>query len=142
VKAICVIVVVTLALLGLTIAQAYVGGMTTVYLLVPWARLTVNGASVPGWVYRGIPRGGLRVTLDDPHHRQSYWFLDSTIGIPRYRLHACTTWTAPRLPMFTEGDYGFPCFEYGDNPPDRRLVVKPGFIEFSADDGRRVGVRW
>ena len=141
-KTICVLAIILVYSLGLMIAKAYLGGEITVCFVVPWARLTVDGTRSPGWVQRGIPGGELFVTLDDPHHRQSYWFFDSARGLPRYRLHGCGPWTAPRAPVFTVGDYGPPCMLLEDNPPDRRLDVKPGRIEFNADDGRRVSVRW
>lgn len=142
VKTVCGIVMVPLVLLGLMIAKSLVGGTPAVFLLDPIAKVTVNGQRSSGWVHFFVRGGWLYLTVNSPRRRDSYSVsLRPSEKFPYPYVSRCAPWTAPRLPMFTQGCTDLWCL-HRKAQSESRLVAKPGFVAFDADDGSRVSVRW
>jgi hypothetical protein len=131
---------VPIVVLGLAVVRALHGRTTTLFLVVPFAKLTVSGQRTPGWVHRDVHGTWAYVTLNAPGRRESFGlYLRPTAKI-QYSVQSCGPWTAPRFPVFLTSEYGPPCM--GEAQSESKLVAKPGHIEFDAEDGRRVSVRW
>jgi hypothetical protein len=125
------------------------------FFLLPLAAVEVNGRNEGGYVYANsylsdrvthlvITRseaGGTHSYLvwleDDPHH-----------GAPV--VSDCESWTAPRMPLFMFPHVNPPCVRWyaaEDAPPqlktpNRNVKVEGHSLEFTANDGKRVTVRW
>jgi len=131
-------VMIALALLGLWIARIVVSGTQSVFFIVPYARLTADGRAASGWLHREIRGNVVIVTLNAGRERECY-IVDLKPAEPYYSASKCSPWTAPRLPIVTTGDF-FEGMEMA--PPERNVVVQSGVIEFTADGGKRIVVRW
>ena len=143
VKAVCGTALPPIVLLGLLVARSYFGRTTEVFLVVPFAKMTLNGQKTTGWVHRGVRGGELCMTFTALRHHQSY-LLDPPYENeknPRWQVFGYGTCRVPRFPVFTLGDYVSSCADMSEEP-ERRLILKRGFVAFDADDGSRVTVRW
>jgi hypothetical protein len=120
------------------------------YFMQPTARLTVAGTGNGGYIHRLENSGGTHVivTRRMPWRGDTYW-----IALPknhRPTMKRCGDWTAPRFPVISIGDVNPPClgFSFGDEPrarpepPERNLMTGDRYIEFTADDGKRLRVEW
>jgi len=64
---------VLVVLLGFVIArEVFAGRITEVFLVVPFAKLTVNDQGTSGWVHRGVRGPWAYVTVNAPRRRESY----------------------------------------------------------------------
>ncbi len=137
-----------LVFLGITITLSIFSPYTVWYLVVPNARLMVNGRPAQGWLHRGHHGESLFLTRRDRGKAESYM-----IWIPHDRqggVLSCGHWTAPRLPAFPIGDVNPPCWIVvaSEDPspkpslPPRNLVAGINFVEFTADDGSRLRASW
>ena len=126
-------------------------GYTSWYALLPTARINLKGKPNSGYVHwadGGEFGYNLVVTTKEPWSGTTYWIVVPVGHHPSMRR--CGRWTAPRLPVFAIGDVNPPCLIFGEGDEslnaeeqDRRnLVVGSGFVEFTADDGKRVKVEW
>jgi hypothetical protein len=125
------------------------------FFLLPFATIEENGHTVSGYVYTnsyqpkrvthlvitrwesGQQHSYLAWIEDDPHH-----------GAPV--VSDCEEWTAPHLPLFMFPDVNPPCIRWyaaeevppPPRTPKRDVRVKERSVDFTANDGRRVTVRW
>ncbi len=121
---------------------------TAWYVMLPTARLAIDGKQNIGYAHRADGGGfgyDLVVTTREPWKGNTYWIVIPTGHKPSMRR--CEGWTAPRSPLFAIGDVNPPClFETEQRstpePAERNLISGPNFIEFTADDAKRVRVDW
>lgn len=118
-------------------------GYMTWWFCVPGARVAVDGSPVDAWVHRGQTWQDMILTLTEGNQGVSYYWI---IGKDRVNGR-CPV--APALPVFPEGDLMDPdCFQpaptgyVAPDPPERKIESGPRFIRFTADDGKRIEVRW
>lgn len=141
-------VAIGLALAGLifvVIPMAYstAKGYTTWWFAVPGARVLADGNPVDAWVHRGQTWQDMIVTFQEGGNRVSYhWILGESRVNGR-----CPA--AVHFPVFAEGDLLFDdCFvilpegAVIPEPPERAVVFGPRELQFVADDGKRIEVRW
>ena len=141
-------VAIGLALAGLifvVIPMAYstAKGYTTWWFAVPGTKVLADGNPVDAWVHRGQTWQDMIVTLEESRNCGSYhWILGGD------QVHGRCPVAVP-FPVFMEGDLMDPnCMvilpEGAVMPesPARNVVVGPRELQFVADDGRRIQVRW
>ena len=89
------------------------------FFLLPFATIKENGHTASGYVYTPL-------------------------------VSDCEEWTAAYLPLFMFPDVNPPCIEWyaaeevppPPKAPKRDVKVKERSVEFTANDGKRVTVRW
>jgi hypothetical protein len=120
-------------------------------VLVSHSKLTANGSGIDGRILRGEGGRLLIVTLDAEKESGSYWVvLPIIIPVSKPGLVYLCNWTPPRLPAFPVSGANPPCWipieRGGDVSPgpsiNRRLEVSADYVEFTADDGRRIRAIW
>jgi len=137
-----------LLVFAIAIGHEIFSSYTTWYFRVPNVRLTVDGKEVQGWLHRGNHGQNMFLTRRDKVKAESY-----LISLPRDNqrmVWSCGDWTAPRFPVFPIGDVNPPCwtFSIGESsaptptPPPRNIAVGTSFVEFTADDGKRIKASW
>jgi hypothetical protein len=137
-----------LVLFGIVVTHEIFSPYTAWYFVVPKTRLTVDGRPEQGRLHRGNHGETLFLTRREKGKEESYM-----IWIPRDRqgiVASCGHWTAPRFPVFPIGDVNPPCWTFffsgGPTPkptlPGRNLAAGIDFVEFTADDGRRLKISW
>jgi hypothetical protein len=65
-------------------------------------------------------------------------------------VSSCGDWQAPRLPVFPIGDVNPPCsflsnsldLPVADNAVLSTLTIRPGFVEFQTNQGKKVTASW
>jgi len=151
-KALAWLVVAVTLLIVAMFAYTTVRGYTTWYFMLPSARLTVDGKPTDGRLHRHTD-GRWKITYltrKDAGRIESYRVtqdIDRGTGVS-----SCGDWTAPQWPVFPVNHQAVPCFFFvaaeehpgkvEAEPPARNLQVGPNFIEFTADDGKRIRASW
>lgn len=131
-------------LLTLLIIRVVFSGTMAFFVLAPTMKLMVDRQLTPGWVHRETHGYSMIITCNDSHKRESYFV--NVLGEKGMWVRDCGNWTAPRFPIMAMGDYNPPCtfITPGEQPetklPERNLIAEPHFIEFTADDGKRLRV--
>ena len=132
-----------LIFVGILFTYSTAKGYMTWWFCVLGARVAVDGSPVDAWVHRGQTWQDMIVTLPEGHQRVSYHWI---IGKDRVN-QKCPV--SPAFPLFGEGDLMDPdCFRPAPtgyvvaDPPERYIESGPRFIRFTADDGKRIEVRW
>lgn len=123
------------------------------FFLIPFASLDADGLSSAGYVYANSYRPSqvthLLITRQESGKQHSYLaYLGNDHGGPA--VMDCEDWTAPHAPFFMFPDVNPPCIHWyaAENPPPepttpkRNVAVGKQSFEFTANDGKRVGVRW
>jgi hypothetical protein len=125
------------------------------FFLLPFATIEENGHTVSGYVYTNsyLPKRvtHLVVTRWESGRQHSYlaWIQDdSPHGAPV--VSDCEEWTAAYLPLFMFPDVNPPCIKWfaaeevppPSKTPKRDVKVKDRSVEFTANDRKRVTVRW
>ena len=131
-------------LAGAAMTYSTAEGYTVWYFVVPTAGISVNGKPSSGWVHKMQNGLEILVTRNDSERRETYAVLLTT-GDVRQRCP-----TAPRIPIFAEGDLIPPGCIGIDNgssislrhPPDRKLTITSKSVVFLADDGKRIEAHW
>jgi len=142
VKWVCGIAITVFVLAGLLALKSLAGGEPAVFLLNPFARLTVEGKRSSGSVHFFVRGGYFYVTLNGRHRRESYMVsLRISEKIPYPYVSSCAPWTASRSPLLTEDCTDLRCLDRKAQS-ESKLVARPGFVSFDTDDGSRVSVRW
>jgi hypothetical protein len=117
------------------------------FVIVPGAKLYADDKPVSGWLHRHRTGRAFILTLSGPNRRESY--LIDLADEKGARTSNCGDWAAPRFPLVPLGDWN-PCqqitFASPDDPHqkslERRLNFGSRFIEFTADDRRRIKTSW
>lgn len=122
------------------------------YFIVPSARLTVDGGPSEGWLHvRRDDRGKIMfVTRRSGGKAESYMIVLEKGR--QGRAWPCGDWTAPHFPLFPIGDVNPPCTFFTvagqepaqpkPKPVNRELRSGPDYVEFTADDGKRIRASW
>jgi hypothetical protein len=121
------------------------------FFLLPFATIEGNGHAEKGYVFANKRATHLVITRFEGGQRRSYlaWIEnDSPHGAPL--VSDCEDWTAPLLPMFMFPHVNPPCVKWyaaeevppPSRTPMRDVKVKGHSFEFTANDGKRVTVRW
>jgi hypothetical protein len=113
-------------------------------VVVPRARLTVDGRPALGWLHRANRRETLFLTRRDGGKAESYFIYIS--GDSKAIVSGCGPWTVTRVPAFPAGDLNPPCETVVANEGTTRIPSLLGrnfaagsnFVEFTADEGSRV----
>jgi len=121
----------------------------TNYLIMPTARLFVAGKPDSGYVHTDAG-DSIRILVVTRRlvlrQAETYWVWISSDQRRDSGVVRCEGWTAPQFPSFITSDIYEPCSPVGERPrpkpPDRKLVSGSSFVEFTADDGKRVRVDW
>jgi hypothetical protein len=117
----------------------------TQWWLLSGGHVEVNGTR-GGYLHKSWSNSAVIITRTDSSKRQSY-----LVQLSGSRtLIDCGDWYAPRLPAFPIGDVNPPCMGFIDDPdlPDTdrplssSLITRPGFVEFSTVQGKKVTVSW
>jgi hypothetical protein len=117
----------------------------THWWLISGGHVAVDG--VPsGYLHTNWSHSAVMITRTDSKRRQSYqiWLSGSKFMI------YCGDWHAPRVPAFPIGDVNPPCMGILDepDPPDAdrplgpTLTARPGLVEFSTVQGKKVTATW
>jgi hypothetical protein len=139
-KGVGVVALMGLVLTILAVFHSTSNGYTTWYLMLPKAHLTLDGKPSGGYLHKTSDGKTIVLTRTDTERHESYWIiLTKHPGVSMGRV-------APHLPLFAVGDVMFvgeassiiPTHE----PPERRLKTGPKFVEFTADDGKRIRAEW
>jgi hypothetical protein len=123
------------------------------FFLLPFATLEENGAKTSGYVYANSYRfnrvSHLLITRRESHRRHSYLAsLEDGHGGPF--VLDCEDWIAPHVLLFMFPDVNPPCIHWyaaedvlpEPKAPKRSVKVESRLLEFTANDGKRVSVRW
>lgn len=113
-------------------------------------KVTANGFGIDGRVLRGEGGRLLIVTLGTKKSGAYWVVLPITTPISKPGLVYWCNWAPPRLPAFPVNGANPPCWtpierggEVSPGPSlNRRLEVSAAYVEFTADDGRRIKVVW
>jgi hypothetical protein len=89
------------------------------------------------------------ITRTDSKREQSYLVRIAGEGFSQSMIY-CGDWHAPRLLAFPIGDVNPPCMGFNDDPdpPDTdrpvssTLTARPGFVEFTTAQGKKVTATW
>lgn len=122
-------------------------GYTSWYFLVPAVRLTVDGTPNCGYVHlssAGAFGKDVVVTRRRFGRVEAYSVMMPTGQNTSVRRSSTV---ASRIPVFAVGDVlpsATVTFDDGPRsaPPERHLKAGPTFVEFTADDGKRVRAEW
>ena len=128
-----------IAVSALAIVYSSVNGYTVWYLAIPTARVTVDGERNSGYVHMNAAAcRTLYVT------RRGFWSAESyRVYVPGERpAFIERSFPIPRFPVFAEGDIQRRDPFAHDQPHERNPKSGPAFVEFTADDGRRVRAEW
>jgi hypothetical protein len=125
------------------------------FFLLPFATIEENGHVERGYVYANSyhPKRvtHLVITRSESGHRHSYlaWVEDDPHhGAPA--ISDCEDWTIAYLPLFMFPHVNPPCIKWyaaeeaplPPKTPKRDVKVEERSVEFTANDGKRVTVRW
>jgi len=135
-------------LLALVVVREAFFGYTAYFVIVPGVKLYADGKAISGWLHKGGKGRAFILTLSGSGKPESYW-----ITVPGERngwISSCGDWAAPRFPLVAIGHVNPPCFSFVNaedpNPAPKPLERKPTlgtrFVEFTADDGRRIKTSW
>lgn len=121
----------------------------TQWWLISGGHIAVDGVR-GGYLHTNWPRPFVMITRTDIKRNQSY--LVRLPGSTKFSqgMTYCGDWHAPRLPAFPIGDLNPPCTGFLDNPDppeaDRplpsTLTARPGFVEFTTVQGKKVTATW
>jgi len=147
-----VVLLLAALLVTLVVVREAFWGHGTWYFIVPNARLTVDGRPSEGWLHvRTYDRGRVMFVTRRSDGKVESYLTTLEKGEKGY-VWPCGDWTAPDFPFFPIGDVNPPCtfFTVAEEEPsqpkpkavNRELRVGPGFVEFTADDGKRVRASW
>jgi hypothetical protein len=136
-----------LILLAFPVTLSTANGYTR-WWLMSGGHVTVNG--VPGgYLHRTWSYSAVIITRTDSKKGQSYRVVITGEDFSGPIIY-CGDWHAPRFPVFPIGDVNPPCMGILDGPDptdaDRPLVstltARPGFVEFSTMQGKKVRAIW
>jgi len=146
-KTLSVTVLVFGVLLALVVIREAFFSYTSYFVIVPWAKLYVDGKSVSGWLHKGGRARSYILTRSVIDLRESYWI--TTPDVKGGRISSCGDWAAPRSPVIAIGDVNPPCLSFAiaehqapRESVERKATFGPKFVEFTADDGSRVRASW
>jgi hypothetical protein len=149
-KALAGLVVAVMLLIAAMFAYTTVRGYTTWYFMVTDSRITVDGKPTNGRLHRMTFHRGTTyfLTRKGEGNVESYRVTRTDRGD---RVSSCKGWTAPHWIVFPLNHQEMPCIVWVaaeehhnvvEEPPPRNLQVGPNFLEFTADDGKRVRASW
>jgi hypothetical protein len=125
------------------------------FFLLPFATIEENGHTASGYVYTNSyqPKRVTHLVITRRESGQKHSYLvwiedDSHHGAPV--VSDCEEWTVAYLPLFMFPDVNPPCFKWyaaeeappPPKTPKRDVKVEERSVEFTANDGKRVTVRW
>ncbi len=119
------------------------------FFILPFATIEENGQVVGGYVYGNSYRpkrvSHILVTRSENGQRHSY-----LASIHGPIVFDCEDWTAPHLPLFMFPDVNPPCVKVYlaeeipllPKTPERDIKATDRTFDFTANDGKRVTVKW
>lgn len=144
---VCVSVLVLVILLAIPVTYSTARGYMQWWL---WSggHVNVNGVQ-GGYLHQNWSHSAVIITRTDTKRSQSYLVRilgEEFSGAMVY----CGDWHAPRVPAFAIGDVNPPCLGIldGPDPPDAdrpivsTLTARPGLVEFSTVQGKKVRATW
>ncbi len=133
-------------LLTLVVIREAFFGYTAYFVMIPGAKVFVDGKPTTGWLHRGGRGQFLILTRSVSGRRESY--LVSRPDEKGAHVQGCGDWAAPRFPVVA-GDINPPCSslvgmndESKVSAPKRALIFGERSVEFTADDGDRMKTSW
>lgn len=145
-KGVCVSLFVLAILLAIPVAYSTARGYTQ-WWLMSGGHVAVDGVR-SGYLHTNWSRSAVMITRTDSKRGQSYLVRISGEEFSQPMIY-CGNWYAPRLPAFPIGDVNPPCMGFMDSdPPDAdrplrsTLTARPGFVEFSTVQGKKVTATW
>ncbi len=142
-KGVCVSLLVLAIPVTYSTARSY-----TQWWLMSGGHVAVDGVR-SGYLHKNWSHSAVMITRTDSKRDQSYlvWISGTEFSQP---MIYCGDWHAPRLPAFPIGDVNPPCMGFLDDPdqPDTdrplalTLTARPGFVEFSTVQGKKVRATW
>jgi hypothetical protein len=146
-KRVRVSLLVLVVLLTIPVVYSTTSGYTQWWL---WSggHVTVNGVQ-GGYLHKNWSHSAVIITRTDSKRSQSYLVRISGEEFAGAMVY-CADWHAPRFFAFPIGDVNPPCMGILDDPDpsgsDRPLVhtltARPGFVEFSTVQGKKVRATW
>ena len=134
----------------LLMTHAVFFGHTDCFVILPFAKVLVNGKPVQGWLHRELKGRQLVVTrINSVRVRESYLIFFTQRGTS---ANLCAGWLPAGSPIFMLGDLSSPCFQLKIVSESELNAVPvthwpkpetgPKFVEFSAHDGVRIRATW
>ena len=125
------------------------------FFLLPFATIEENGHTTSGYVYTNScqPKRVTHLVITRRESGQKHSYLVRIEDDPQHGapvVSDCEEWTAAYLPLFMFPDVNPPCVKWyaaeeappPPRTPKRDVRVKERSVEFTANDGKRVTVRW
>lgn len=129
---------------SITVREAFFG-YTAYFVIVPGAKVSTDGKRSEGWLHRSSKGEVLILTRVISGRRESY--LIRGPGEKGGWISNCGNWSAPKFPLVAIGDVNPPCIHIAGEPstekPSPRLpIFGLQFVEFTADDRKRIKAVW
>jgi hypothetical protein len=146
-KRVCVSLLVLVILLASPVTYSTTSGYTQWWLGFG-GHVTVNGVQ-GGYLHKNWSHSAVIITRTDSKKSQSYLVRISGEEFSGAMVH-CDDWHAPRFPVFPIGDVNPPCMGilFDPDPPEAdrpvlsTLTARPGLVEFSTMQGKKVRATW
>jgi hypothetical protein len=146
-KGVCVLLLVLAILLTASVTYSTARGYTQ-WWLMSGGHVAIDGVR-SGYLHTNWSHSAVMITRTDSKRDQSYLVGISGKEFSELMIY-CGDWHAPRLPAFPIGEVNPSCMGFFDesDPPDADLPLhstlktRPGFVEFSTVQGKKVTATW
>jgi hypothetical protein len=146
-KGVCLSLLVLAILLAEPVTYSTARGYTQ-WWLMSGGNVAVDGVR-SGYLHKNLLHSAVMITRTDSKRNQSYLVRISGTEFSQSMIY-CGDWHAPRIPAFPIGDVNPPCVGFldGPDPPDAdrplssSLTARPGFVEFSTVQGKKLRATW
>ena len=146
-RGVCVSLLLLTILIAISFTYSTVRGYTQWWLMSS-GHVAVDGVR-GGYLHKNLKYSAVMITRTDSKREQSYRVQIAGEGFSQSMIY-CGDWHAPRILAFPIGDVNPPCMGFNDDPdpPDTdrpvssTLTARPGFVEFTTAQGKKVTVTW
>ncbi|MGA3045740.1 MAG: hypothetical protein ABSD67_03915 [Terracidiphilus sp.] len=147
-KGACVVLLVLTLLAAALLTYSTARGYTQ-WWLISGGHVAVDGVR-GGYLHTNWSYPFVMITRTDSKRDQSYLVRLSGSAKFSQGITYCGDWHAPRFPAFPIGDLNPPCMGVledpdpaeADRPLSSTLTARPGFVEFTTLQGKKVTARW